>query len=241
LAILIPLAFGLLIRNVFIKGQKVFLFENLLISLSLVFGLLAEFATFSRSGWFAVSISLLIMGVFLVKKTASFGFLKRGAFFLLLLFILFYPFHSLILLRLSSFPSILTLGTGRSRTLLIQEAIAIIKQNPIFGVGLNNFTQAMVQTNLTGIANKFLFPVHNTFLLFATEVGLPATILFTLFVLFVLVSGLRTIKKNWLYLGIWLGCLTFIFNSQFHTLFSQDPSFDLFMLLLGFLSCQSQS
>jgi hypothetical protein len=36
--------------------------------------------------------------------------------------------------------------------------------------------------------------------------------------------------------GIWIGLLTFIISSQFHPLFNLDPTFDMFMLILGYYS-----
>jgi O-antigen ligase len=120
--------------------------------------------------------------------------------------------------------------------LLIAQAMEMIKDFPLFGVGLNHFTISMALHELTPEARGFLYPVHNTVLLFISELGIPAGLLFIIFVVQVFQNSWRISQKTWTKFGIWAGASTFLINSQFHTLFNQDPSFDMFIVMLAYLT-----
>lgn len=78
------------------------------------------------------------------------------------------------------------------RESLIQSSIAMIKDNPVFGVGLNNFL-----INLP--SSEIIQPVHNIFLLVASETGVFVLGFFIWFLIKIYRrindKGLR-IKKN---------------------------------------------
>lgn len=149
---------------------------------------------------------------------------------------LFVFFGGALLDRLTSLSAVWSQGTGVGRTYLIEQALFQIIKFPLFGVGLNRFTEIMSAQDLPVVVRNFLFPVHNTFLLFFSEIGIPGGLLFIIFTAGILYSSLQRATKSLLTFGVWVGAATFIVNSQFHTLFHQDPSLDIFMVLLAFLS-----
>jgi O-antigen ligase len=59
-------------------------------------------------------------------------------------------------------------------------SVFLFKDNPIFGVGVNNFyfNEAIYQKNITPI---FLQPVHNIYFLFLSETGVGGILLVFLF------------------------------------------------------------
>jgi len=68
--------------------------------------------------------------------------------------------------------------TVAERILLSQVAINISQQNPIFGVGANNFILHLANLNLISIGQvRLLQPVHNVFLLVTAENGIIGLIL----------------------------------------------------------------
>ena len=138
--------------------------------------------------------------------------------------------------RLSTVSTVWSQGTGVGRIHLMQQALFQLSKFPLFGVGLNRFTEIMSAQDLPIEIRNFLFPVHNTFLLFFSETGIPGGLLFAMFAFAMLGATLARAKKSLISYGVWLGAATFVVNAQFHTLFHQDPSLDFFMVLLAYLS-----
>ena len=58
------------------------------------------------------------------------------------------------------------------RSQLTQMAVAMFKDRPLTGVGLNNFTVVMDQYGYIPATTRFLQPVHNIYLLLLSETGL---------------------------------------------------------------------
>ncbi len=82
-------------------------------------------------------------------------------------------------------------GSSDIRVWMKRNAHNMIKYNPFLGVSLGNYTEHSKfydNTGIVGVSSLFPFPVHNEFLRFATELGLPALgiFLFLLLVIFVM-------------------------------------------------------
>ena len=149
----------------FSKKNKLVLFVASLL------GLIAVFATFSRSAWLAL---MMIFFVFLwwgwkkKKKVHQFLSVKILALSLISFLVIF---SGLLQVRLSTFNDIWTVGSGKGRVILLKEASKMIQNNPVWGVGLNNFTKVMRNSSNDPNALSLLYPVHNTFILFIAELG----------------------------------------------------------------------
>lgn len=232
LSLLLPLSLGIFLIN--LKERRLNNYAFILNTIALIVGLISLIGTFSRSAWIAVTIALTI---FLWKKkifsSVTSWMIAPAIIFLGAVTSYIVP---TILYRVGSLSDILYQGNGRGRLNLISQALDMIKGSPLFGVGLNHFTMIMAQKDLSLEARTFLYPVHNTFLLFFAELGIPAGILFTLFVFLGLKQTWRISQNSWLNFGIWIGAATFVLNSQFHTLFNLDPSLDIFITMLAYLS-----
>lgn len=120
---------------------------------------LALAVTFSLSGW----IAALALVVIFVKRRKAMRALAATCCGALLL--------------------VATQTEGQSvnqRLVLAQEALAMVVSHPILGVGLTGFIPSLVNgegpTKLSSLPALYYQPVHNLYLLVATEVGVAAAI-----------------------------------------------------------------
>jgi O-antigen ligase len=153
-----------------------------LILLSMAISVPALFLTFSRSAIIIFLISLLF--VFRLKKKNY-----RVYFLSILAFSVLAVYYFLNIGSVTSLPE---------RIYLLQKSYSVILQHPLFGVGMGNFPLAGY---LVGFNNPFLFyqPVHNVFILFLVETGIPVFLLFC-FILFKFIK--HQVCKSDLYLRI---------------------------------------
>ncbi|MBI3576950.1 O-antigen ligase family protein [Candidatus Gottesmanbacteria bacterium] len=199
-------------------------------------GFTATIATLSRSAWLALAVCVpfflwKLHVDHLQRLTKAFWIaMIVGALFASVLF------GQTLMTRASTFTDLASLSSGRIRLDLIEQTGMIVRESPLFGTGLNLFTRAMNVHDLPPELKGFMYPVHNTFLLFFSELGIPAGLLFIIFVGYCLFSSWEKAKRRWVSFGFWLGAWTFVVNAQFHTLFNQDPTLDLFLVFLGYLS-----
>ncbi|MEK7543643.1 MAG: O-antigen ligase family protein [Patescibacteria group bacterium] len=233
LSLVIPIASALTALS-FIQKRRNYVAVGLF-SLTTILGLLALFGTLSRSAWIATGGAIALLVV--VNLETFRRFYNKISLALLIFFLsLFVLFGGTLLDRLTSLNAIWSQGTGVGRIYLLEQAFYQISKFSLFGVGLNRFTEIMSAQDLPVVVRNFLFPVHNTFLLFFSETGIPGGLLFIIFAIGILYSTLRRATKSLISFSVWVSAATFMVNSQFHTLFHQDPSLDMFMVLLAYLS-----
>ncbi len=145
---------------------------------------LALILTFSRSAYLVVASAVLI-------STKKFEYLIIEA--VLALAVGLFLTKQLLESQLSSVAE---------RLLLIQASLDIALVNPLFGIGSNNFILELAKLDLTSLAEtRLLQPVHNVFLLIATENGIIGLLLFTA-VLFVVSTKINTKTKAILFISI---------------------------------------
>lgn len=208
--------------------------ETLPALLAWIFGIIALIGTLTRSAW-GGCVMIAAIYYWRIHKTTR---VARG------LRILFLTTASGIVLflgimvatRLATLRDIPLIDPMVGRLGLIREAGIMIERFPLFGVGINQFTAVMAHGPLTVQLRAFLYPVHNTFLLFFAELGVPAGLLFGIVVTGILITSWKYVRAHFIALGVWLGVLTFVMNAQFQPLFSQDPTLDMAMIFLAYLS-----
>jgi O-antigen ligase len=234
LMLLIPIGMGLFLS--FKEKIKLMRVNNFVI-LSVVLGILGLLATFSRSAWLAFILIVILFWRYRNNKIRiklnTFVLVGIGLFGLILT-----VFGPLVFLRLKTAKDLLEIGdigNIEGRLSLINQAWLMIISKPLFGVGINRFTAVMAKNNLSDLARGFMFPVHNTFLLFFSEMGILAGLTFIAFFIGILVKTWKKVKSSYVDFGVWLGVLSFFINAQFHTLFNQDASFAMVMIMLGYL------
>lgn len=119
-------------------------------------------------------------------------------------------------------------------------ALAMVRKNPLTGVGLNNFILEMENYSGQKLLPYMHQPVHNIYLLLASEAGIPALAVFLIFLYYIMRRALETISdKTFRYsaLIIFFGFLAIgLFDHYFLTI--QQGSL-IFWTLLGFLSPKS--
>lgn len=154
IALYLILLIGILVRPE-LKKKKYH--QQLFIVGPIIISLLALGLTFSLSAWLTFAIgTILIFKKFKPKK------LILSSITILLLIPLLLQLGS----KFSNDPSI------KRRAYLNQAALNMFKDNPIWGVGLNNFTSRVEEYSPTREVVRFTQPSHNTILLVLSEFGL---------------------------------------------------------------------
>jgi len=85
-------------------------------------------------------------------------------------------------------------GSSLVRVLLESVAHNMIRQNPFLGIGIGNYSQVIEKydnSGIYGVSIYFPWPVHNEYLLIASELGLPALALFIFILLVIFVNLFR--------------------------------------------------
>ncbi len=157
-----------------------------------VFSLASLLATYTRGAWLSLSVSLMFFFYldFLKKKLS-----RKQINWLLIVFVLGVAFTSIkygdtISGRMENSAEAINSDDKHSRMGLAKDAMRIIKQNPITGVGLNQYRyHADEEIQGTRI-------VHNVYLLIAAQQGIPGILLFVVLNLTLFIAGFKIRKSK---------------------------------------------
>ena len=237
LSILFPIFLGYFLKK--IDKNTPILNINVFSLLSLM-GCGVIVGTLSRSALFTLILTLIIFRKEIFEKIFI-RYYKYNNLKIKKIFKIFWLLFAIGLIyfltpRIKSFGLIFQEnGNASIRLELIKQSFKMIYKNPL-GVGLNNFTKELITYNLPENLNGFIVPVHNTFLIFFTELGILGGLSFAIFIFYIFFKEFNKKKKDLADFGVWVGILTFLINCQIHPLFNLDPTFDLLMLVLGYYS-----
>lgn len=236
LSFALPILIGIYLQNKKNYISNKFLFFSVATAICLSF--VNIFATFSRSAWLAAGLIILCFFIYL-KKTSlikSYSYLSLPLIAIASTIVILFP--NQLSNRIRSFTTFNSIGNGQARMELINHAFEFIKNKPLTGVGLNQFTVELDKKTLSPDMRFFVFPVHNTIVLFFSELGIIVGAIFVLWLINILYKGIKLIKidPDPFTFGLVISILTFILNSQFHTLFNQDPTFDLLVIAGAYLT-----
>lgn len=191
-------------------------------------GLLGLFLSFSRSAWvMAFAACVILAGVVFFSQRKRFAqmvpALVLGAFLLVVAGTALGPS---IQARLGEDDDNSTL----SRIPQWQMALSMIKSNPIFGVGMNNYNMVthlyetyVVNTDTHGRVFLYQGRPHNIFIGVAAEMGIPGLLWMTAFFIATSRRGLKEIfatkdeMSRLVLLGMLLAFLSRIPHDSFHT------------------------
>lgn len=209
-------------------------YHKWLATLGFGLGATALVLTFSRGGWvvFALSITLLSLlawhgGWLPPKVPLTVAVIVVGVSL---------PFHDAILTRLLGYDA----GSAYSRIPLMKLAFRVIQDNPVLGVGANNFAVTIDQYARSGFAGAWIYTVHNNYLRVWAETGIGGLIAFIWFLL-------GTIRRGWqtwqigdrLLSALALGFTAAIIAHMFHMtvdLFNTRSQVQLLWLIAGLIT-----
>jgi putative inorganic carbon (hco3(-)) transporter len=190
--------------------------------------------TFSRGGWIAAALGIALICL-LGRRRRGFS-LKTPIAVTLIVAMLCLPFLSVISARLLEDDK----GSAQSRIPLMKLAFRIIEDNPVLGVGANNFTAVMDRYLTSDFREGWLFTVHNKYLLVLSETGILGLLAFVAFLLGALRKGWQCwILRDPLLSPIALGFTAGIAGHMLHMtvdVFRGRPTQQLLWLVAGLLT-----
>jgi hypothetical protein len=230
LELLLPLALALLFAR---SGR---LLTGLGIA-AFLWGGLAMILTYSRGGWVALSLGIVLVMMNHMRRRVKWRSRVLALVFLIsILGALFLTFGEQVSARLfRSSPTAL-----RSRESLLIAAWEMIRAHPLLGIGLNNFVERLPEFDVVGISAVWMAPVHNEFVLVAAETGALG------FAAFVAVMGTLVWRawrtwmrsegaESWLACGLLAGFVAFLAHGMIGWAYRMEVLYRLFWFLAGFL------
>lgn len=201
-------------------------------------GLVALLITQSRGGWAAFAISVALFYALAWYR----GWLSPKVHLAALAALLLFAAVSQddIATRLSADDR----GAAYSRVPLMRLAFQIIQDNPLLGVGVNNFAVVLPQYLTPEFGREWIYTVHNQFLLIWAEAGFAALTAFLWFLATVLRRGWRVWKLGDPLLSpLTLGFTVAIVGHMAHMnvdIFNGRPHVQTLWLVAGLITAISQ-
>jgi putative inorganic carbon (hco3(-)) transporter len=189
-------------------------------------GVAALVLTLSRGGWMACGISVALI-LFLARRYYR---VRRGALVtgLVLAIAIGAWVYEPVAARLMEDDK----GAAESRVPLMQIASLMIEADGILGVGANNFAIAMEQYVTQGFAGRFIYSVHNRFLLIWCETGIGSLLAYLCFLFAAMWAGFRCWRTgHGIAAPIALGCFAAIAGHMSHMMVDPFRGFTVTQLL----------
>ncbi|MDZ7724656.1 MAG: O-antigen ligase family protein [candidate division KSB1 bacterium] len=190
LEILLPLCVALF----FIETRKLYKFA---LTAIIGLGLIALIMTGSRGAWVSFVFAMGVLFFFLLKsRRVRWKALVGPAFLtLFLLIVVSFVFSDMIYQRFYGEDH----GSAMSRIPMMRIAFNLITDNPIGGVGINNYQEVMRQYNDSILGLQFETisrPVHNMYLLVMGETGVIGFSMLMLLMIMLIKGLLQTLKSG---------------------------------------------
>lgn len=195
---------------------------------------LCSFLTFSRGGYLGLIAGLLFFGFFSFKSKLKYFFSNTKRMLLLIFILITFglifavpnPFTSRLT---SSFNLSEGSNTGRIQTW--KQSLEVIKNNPILGVGLGNYSLSIKPSA------DYREPIysHNTFLDIAAETGILNSLIWLILFLFAIINFTHNFIKNnnFIQLGLAAALISFSIHSMFETAIFSVHVLPLIILILS--------
>lgn len=219
---LLPLAYILSLR-----GESAW--ERWFARITSLIGTVGLIFTLSRSTWIAMVPSVLLLFPFMLsRRLLTLRIIRNIAVMTMLTIVLLLAFRGLIWDRIVSYD----FGSGKTRITSAQAAIRMIKAHPVIGVGINNYGNHAKYFYDAEEPRSQYWIVHNSFLLYAAEIGVIGFI----FYLWLVLAGFSSARKaslgrsaylNAVAVGIFAGWFGFVIAAM------ADKSYkEIYVLLL---------
>ena len=155
-------------------------------------GVIALYASLNRSTWLAFAFSMVVM--FIVDTVRGKTFQPRARKFIVLIGVVMLAgivrYGPIIVDRFSDAEETLTDDRSSSRKSLALDAMRIIGDHPVFGVGLNNYRE-FVDKETAGTK-----VVHCSYLLIAAELGWTGLVFFSGILATAGMLGIKLMRSN---------------------------------------------
>lgn len=189
-----------------VKGKKLSFITSILVFFCLI-------ACGARSSWLAFLVFTLILLIYLIKIKNK-EYLKRAAIlficFALIFIYLFTAKSSFVRSKVNAISNDVKVAStqgidnkmGSNRIQIWKITIDLIKKHPIFGVGTDNLLNASLNNTTSDNieymerTKTFIDKAHNEYLQIAVTLGIPALIVYLVFVLLVLKGKEKQIFTN---------------------------------------------
>ena len=222
----------LLASVIFLNAKRTGVFKILFFLAPIVLGLSLVFS-YARSAWLGGAIGILTLGLF--KGGKFILFLILGIFLLCLLIYMIEP---------TSWDRIKEVDLSKdkpesTRIRLWQTSINMIKDKPIWGIGLGNFGKLFDRYKVEGVYDTTCHP-HNDFLNVAVNSGLLGLLAYLSIWAVFLYSTIKSIIKNrksgfgyTAQMGGIVAIIGFLFASLFQCYYTDGEVNMLIMFILG--------
>jgi O-antigen ligase len=223
LALQIPIAVSLFI---FELGTR----KKLFYGGTAVLGIFGLLLSFSRSAWAGLLGSGLVFLLILARKRLlKARYVLTIGLAMAFVGVLLVVFWDTIMLRFE------TGDTGKYRLIMMEIAYDLIKENPLFGVGLNNYNFHQVELF------RYWNPVHNEYMRLAAETGIPGLIFFMVIAIMCLKESYKMLQaRDRFIFAVALGSLcsmwAFLFLVNFGPEYSHYRVQFLFWIVLGIIT-----
>ena len=204
---------------------------------ALAAGTVALVLTLSRAGWISAVIAILL----LVSVAVGRRWLRPRALLVgaALLVVVLLPFAGAIGERVGGDDQ----GSAQSRLPLMELAFDVIRDQPVTGVGLNNFSTAIPDYAGARFTGEFVFAAHNKYLLVWSEAGLLALLAFLTFLVVTLRRGWRAGRSGHPYAApVALGLTFAIVGQMVHMLvdiFQSRPQVQLLWVAAALIAAMA--
>jgi O-antigen ligase len=211
---------------------------QVLYSLALLINTLGLTVTFSRAGFLALAVGLIIFFGYLLwtmsvetKKRILFA-LAITILSLLLSFIIFKPYLAT--------RATVTDDAALERIFYARIGLKMLSQHPLFGVGIGDSVLHMQQYAPFKLWPWQIQPIHNYFLLAAAELGIPGALIFIWIFwshLKSLILNLKSQRENLFALSMLSILISFLVAMQFdHYFYTLQQTQMLLWVILGIIS-----
>ncbi len=173
----------------------------------------------SRGGWISFAIAAVFVTVFVFGKIRGKWGLVKTVISIMMVCVLISPIYPRLSLKLYDRLEGDDRGSAESRLPQFEVAFNIIRDNPITGVGLNNYTEVMMRYDTTkeGLKEITHYAVHNIFLQMTAEMGIFGISAFLWLIAAIFVYGIRrsaVLDKyvSYAVVGLLGGIIAFLFH-----------------------------
>ena len=198
--------------------------QRIFILAGLIFTVPGLFFSFSRSAWVAMVLSITILAFWLWRRQHQHWqkvFFKLLLLVVLMLSILGTIFSSLVATRILGQEEI-EVKSIDLRFTFTQQALELIKNSPLTGVGIGNYTLGVFEQVNNSWPGYYYQPVHNIFLLILAELGILGIVLFCAMLFLTIYHNAKraaSLEKTIVMLTLFSVLIISLFDHYFWTLY----------------------